>query len=71
MQIIKKNCTRYHDVTDTEIANNFFFQTWHRKSSFFPFFRGEWRTKQNGERKGLEKYDVFENKIATVSSSRT
>ena len=71
MQIINKKCTQHHVVTDTKIANNFFFRPDIESHPSFPFFRGEWRTKQNGERKGLEKYDVFENKIATVSSSRT
>ena len=73
MQIINKKCTQYHVVTDTKIANNFFLDLTSKVIllSLFP-----WRMmhKQNGERKGLEKYDVlawFENKIATVNSSGT
>ena len=37
MQIINKKCTQYHVVTDTKIANNFFFRPDIESHPSFPF----------------------------------
>ena len=53
MQIINKKCTQYHVVTDTKIANNFFFRPDIESHPSFPFsVKNDAQTKWRAERAG-------------------